>query len=126
MCWTLCCEGCAWPTCVACLYELCSINMCIPHPYSPPYSPPLLISLQLLDKANEATDRKLARHLISLYGNGVGRLGNEVRLGWGGRAGGIWERHSLQPLPLLLLSRLPKLLLTKDCSTAVAQPPLLT
>ena len=37
--------------------------------------------LQLLDKANEASDRKLARHLISLYGNGVGRLGNEVRLG---------------------------------------------
>lgn len=33
---------------------------------------------QLLDKANEATDRKLARHLVSLYGNGVGRLGNEV------------------------------------------------
>ncbi|PSC67965.1 DNA replication licensing factor MCM4 [Micractinium conductrix] len=32
----------------------------------------------LLDKANEATDRKLARHLISLYGNGVGRLGNEA------------------------------------------------
>ena len=36
-------------------------------------------ALQLLDKANEASDRKLARHLISLYGNGVGRLGNEVR-----------------------------------------------
>lgn len=32
----------------------------------------------LLDKANEATDRKLARHLVSLYGNGVGRLGNEA------------------------------------------------
>ena len=39
------------------------------------------IGLQLLDKANEATDRKLARHLVSLYGNGVGRLGNEVRQG---------------------------------------------
>lgn len=32
----------------------------------------------LLDKANEASDRKLARHLVSLYGNGVGRLGNEA------------------------------------------------
>jgi hypothetical protein len=42
--------------------------------------------LQLLDKANEASDRKLARHLISLYGNGVGRLGNEVRLGRVGAA----------------------------------------
>lgn len=38
----------------------------------------LLPVAQLLDKANEATDRKLARHLVSLYGNGVGRLGNEV------------------------------------------------
>lgn len=36
------------------------------------------LRLQLLDKANEASDRKLARHLVSLYGNGVGRLGNEV------------------------------------------------
>ena len=43
--------------------------------------------MQLLDKANEATDRKLARHLISLYGNGVGRLGNEVG-GWVGAQGG--------------------------------------
>lgn len=34
----------------------------------------------LLDKANEANDRKLARHLVSLYGNGVGKLGNEADL----------------------------------------------
>jgi hypothetical protein len=44
-------------------------------------------AMQLLDKANEATDRKLARHLVSLYGNGVGRLGNEVCAGEAGRPG---------------------------------------
>jgi len=48
------------------------------------YSLPQFACLQLLDKANEASDRKLARHLVSLYGNGVGRLGNEVRTALGG------------------------------------------
>lgn len=55
---------------------------------------------QLLDKANEATDRKLARHLVSLYGNGVGRLGNEVR----GRGSGQCEA---QPRRLPCPSALP-------------------
>ena len=43
------------------------------------HMPSFAALIQLLDKANEATDRKLARHLVSLYGNGVGRLGSEVR-----------------------------------------------
>lgn len=52
-------------------------------------TPPPAPHLQLLDKANEATDRKLARHLVSLYGNGVGRLGNEVRSA--GACLRVWE-----------------------------------
>jgi DNA replication licensing factor MCM4 len=53
------------------------VHICCEFPCS---AGSIVCLVQLLDKANEATDRKLARHLVSLYGNGMGRLANEVRL----------------------------------------------